>query len=758
MMFKSLKLIGAVSKKCPRKGLFRNEEGQGLVVIALMMLTFVFFFKFVIDTGLIVSAKINLQNAADLAAYSGASSQARQMNHIAFLNYEMRRQYKKFLFRYYILGSAFQRSNVPANIGTPRIFSPDGQQQNDFTVPVACLPYRNDAGTGNNPGAKQNLCQVPLESLRAIDSPSARPQDAIMRALQETIRQLNLARQAGCTEEGAFNAVTLFNWLYNGNPELDDLEQSMVNGASPTVRDRVRGIFNQIYNVSNGLGIVPQQSMLLQRIKTLEGYVNQPPIRGVTLSRARELENERDKAKNERTLQAFLSAMNTLGGKTFDNPEEIVMDELLPVSGSQADLLRLTEVLLSFTTYYMQFAKGQNDGDCVPTPQAFPVFGLPFGVYKEPESLVYYAVRLKAKARMLFSSVFGGSIELSAYSAAQPFGSRIGPRPRDPARQLGDSPFDQALVTRCPITSKYRSIKYGGVEIYQCDPHAPAGQPLGSLPNLQLLATDGNGSQGGSFLDQGVISAFNQVIGASSNAFVLTSDIIESGYAAAMAPNPIERGRYTIPNDAGAVEGDPLHASSGDPYQKFFTKLNSADRRSHLAYAFWAPLLPPEQAAGKEVVDLVQNIMSGNAQLNQPDMAALKAQAIQGLSNYVRNRLKERDGIAGESFNIATITDPLRRIINGNPVPIALSRGLLMNSIDDLRTSYVPQKSNSSQDGSSIVGPWGRVGYSVKHVAFKTLLNPSGLTSDGKNPWSNGGILLNDPDAAADGAADQLEH
>ena len=66
-------------------------------MISVMMATFILFFAFVINTGMLVNAKINLQNAADLAAYAGASVQARQLTHISYLNYEMRRQWKKVL-------------------------------------------------------------------------------------------------------------------------------------------------------------------------------------------------------------------------------------------------------------------------------------------------------------------------------------------------------------------------------------------------------------------------------------------------------------------------------------------------------------------------------------------------------------------------------------------------------------------------------------------------------------------------------------
>src|ERR1700757_92816 len=96
----------------------QKEKGQVSVMIAIMISTFVLLLAFVINTGMLVNAKINLQNAADLAAYAGAAVQARQLNEISYLNYEMRRQYKKFLFRYYVMGNMSQ-DTFPRTDGEP---------------------------------------------------------------------------------------------------------------------------------------------------------------------------------------------------------------------------------------------------------------------------------------------------------------------------------------------------------------------------------------------------------------------------------------------------------------------------------------------------------------------------------------------------------------------------------------------------------------------------------------------------------------
>src|SRR5271170_71906 len=94
-----------------------SDSGQASIMIGMIVLTFMLFFAFVVNTGMLVNAKINLQNAADLAAYAGAAVQARQLTQISYLNYEMRRQWKKFLFRLYVVGNMSQ-DGFPRNGAT----------------------------------------------------------------------------------------------------------------------------------------------------------------------------------------------------------------------------------------------------------------------------------------------------------------------------------------------------------------------------------------------------------------------------------------------------------------------------------------------------------------------------------------------------------------------------------------------------------------------------------------------------------------
>ena len=69
---------------------FRNakkgERGQVALFIALIFQVLFIFFAMVINIGLLVHHKINLQNSVDLAAYYGAMKQAEMMNVVAHMS------------------------------------------------------------------------------------------------------------------------------------------------------------------------------------------------------------------------------------------------------------------------------------------------------------------------------------------------------------------------------------------------------------------------------------------------------------------------------------------------------------------------------------------------------------------------------------------------------------------------------------------------------------------------------------------------
>ena len=687
----------------------------------MMLSTFILFFAFVINTGMLVNAKINLQNAADMAAYAGAAVQARQLNQISFLNYEMRRQFKKFLFRYYVVGNMAQNSH-PKNgpEGGPRNWSPDGSPQGggqiDYKVPAVCLAF--------NPN--DNFCKV--SKLSKISIPPRTLLDNVNETLRNFLIQNETARQDNCKFIGKVNTRILFLWLYNTDPNSDIL----VAQAAAAGGDESK-IIRTIRATVQGLGLIPREFILRRRIDTMSYYVNFPPQTGVTLDVADGLGSTPDPSAKERVLQAFYSAYYSLGTHTFDDVGSIKLDELLPVEGSdRANLLKLEDVNPGFDTYAVNYCiqpanstvcdiniqpdAKQGGRDCVGLLQPISVKpkSVPFGVAKDPKILTYYAVRLRAKANVMFSPF--GPIQLTAYSAAQPFGSRIGPRVKEAPFSTNAEAGADAHIP--PINSIIGAI-----------PNLPVGNERNDQADGRGKGWDNNNVIGGMFRmfrPPGQEADTDQIENIDLAAF-------DRAFHAAQIPNPWERGKYNIINDLTA-----------DPMITYFDPNVQGALKG--IYAFWAPVRSPDlpaQDPKKEIEDLLQNV-------DMPlGITSLKDGLIAGILQYLQT-LRDGQGDDQESFNIVHLPDPFHYKGDvgtaANKLLAVPGKDIVMNNADDVRTSWVETKDSSQLQ-------FGRVGYSVKFISFKSLFNRE-ISTDSVETVSN----LFDPDGDAATDIPKIQH
>lgn len=677
-----------------------SEKGQITLLVGLLVVLFLLLFALVVNVGMLVHAKINLQNAADLAAYAGASTQARQLNHISYLNYEMRRQFKKFLFRYYYIGNMAQASS-PAGTGAPcapagvgggsvRCWSPcGGLECVDYGLPSTCVIFNG----------QDNYCKVSVQA--KIEVPNFPNPDPMMSALTDQLKKFEQIRQANCGAIGATNSQLLSYWLFNTDPRLDIIEQQLSQQGTTQNQGMM---LKTLKTVAHGLGLYPREIILLQRITTLQDYVNYA-AQTLDYSKAVSLEGlAGDTAARERPLQAFFSAYYTLSDRVFAN-NDLVLTELLPQGANGANLLKLKDLRTHFEAYYTDYPVDAGDAqapaDCRGVPIPVRVNNMPVGVAKDPSILTYYAVRLKAKAKILFSPF--GDVELKAYASTQPFGSRIGPQ--DPAF----------------VRSNYKS---------PATLNFPFPEPHG-VPNLPIQPDDDlvHGWNQTAML-QALDTAFHAQ-GGDAGKFGVQE--LEAAYQIAMAPNPWEKGQYNIINDLGATDN---LGTTGDPFQRFFWGGDT--------YSFWAPVLSPDKFsadAENAIAEMIDSAMGGeNGQVGS--YTPEQRQAFQvGFSAYL-NTLRQGTGEGGEGFNVARLKNPFTyKNAQGSLVAITLPEGLIMDQSKDVRTSW-NDVLNLDFDQR------GRLGYSVKFVSFSTLLNPTGVTTDGTNTWTNPPVL--DGEAAED--------
>lgn len=134
--------------------------------MGLMATTFVIMFGMVVSIGHLVQAKINLQNAVDLAAMSGASYQARYLNHLSQVNYRFRQNFKWVLFDLYYTQSRYNQGLidiVSKGSANPFALMPSTFKNITFGICQQAYGYVPYPETGEEPGNRLkddfDLCQ-----------------------------------------------------------------------------------------------------------------------------------------------------------------------------------------------------------------------------------------------------------------------------------------------------------------------------------------------------------------------------------------------------------------------------------------------------------------------------------------------------------------------------------------------------------------------------------------------------------------------
>lgn len=428
---------------------------------------------FIINIGLFVKAKINLQNAVDAAAFSGAAVQARQLTNIAYLNWEMRNNYKEWLFKYYVLGQLGSLKAVAAGKSRyplERSTSPGASISTDFTLQtIPTVPP--------GPGVPVNLCIGCIGANVAYDKynmgsicihNSAEtdicPQFVIpglprfpaigvagISEIHETfVTNLVEAKSKNCSVRSKDNFNAALTWAF-GEGKIP------LPGGTPAIFAAQRA------------GAWPKAVELGMRMRNLEMIVNLPPKGPITSANAPELTGGAgaDFSYNERPYKAFMSAYRNLGGGKYKEQgkdelsQQFKLTELAPNSkdfdretlsgflipqNSVGDLalkkyyldlqampLNLATMFSTFTTTTSEIGDGiTSEGTCGISKTAMPVPGFILGFVKNPAIMTYYAVKGESKFIGLFSPFRGTSNEngvpLVAYASAKPFGGRIGPK------------------------------------------------------------------------------------------------------------------------------------------------------------------------------------------------------------------------------------------------------------------------------------------------------------------------------------------
>lgn len=418
-----------------------NKKGQLTLFFATSFLIFITCIAFMVNVGLFVKAKINLQNAVDAAAFSGAATQARQLSNIAYVNWAMRNVYKEWMFKTYVIGQLWNEKTLPAtgnavaaagpNMDFRMIrFNKDDPAGDFYNIPSTCLHIG-----GNNQTA--NICaRFTVPGIPRFASLGMVGTDATLTSFTDSLVQ---SKSTDCAKRTELNFMVANCWAFQTG-------QGEKLPNTPNVScDRV--------------GAWPKAFELALRIRNLEKIMNAPPESNICLngSDCKSVSNLYSGTSfllpvKERTVKAFWSAYRNL--ETMDSAinlkQTFKLTELSPspvsvdkggmggmMTKSDGPLTKyyvdLRIFLINFVSFFHVFAgepgvyKGTaTEGQCGVSKLAIPVPGYPLGFYKNPEVLTYYAVEGKAQYTGLFNP-FAKAMNLVAYAAAKPFGGRIGP-------------------------------------------------------------------------------------------------------------------------------------------------------------------------------------------------------------------------------------------------------------------------------------------------------------------------------------------
>ena len=681
----------------------KNESGQSIILVAVLILSFLMFFSFAVNTGLLISAKISVQSAADAAAYAGAATEGRYLNAISFLNYDMRRQYKKYIFRSNFVGSI-------GNPGFPNNTTSSGpdyafeKADNDpaaaqhmlpIKVPTLCLPI-TASGQADDNCLQVNIRNTTYGLPQFIGGGGL---DAITKALYQSFQDISKVQESLCQGHSDMNLFVLISWLFRGDNAKAGLDQLFtgMQGSTTMSQADYDSAKKTAESLVEGLGLFPRNIITLMRINTLVSFLNSNQthqVKDATADLIQTYETGSEAELMEKSILAFKSAAANLNTSVFD--EKLTsMTEL-----QNPKQFGINPILINFNAYVQMMKKGSGDTQgkavqCASSIFNFPITGAPVGVTIDPSSKVNYAVKIRAFIRPRGLLFLPGSdpLELDAIAGAKPFGSRIGPKTAPSfVKPIQPSPVNGEVLNDCSGPTK-------------CDvPYLEVGAGSNTFSIAWLTDLAGRAKNGGTSVNfQGMLQAQWH----------------------AMAPTPEEIGHYNI---------IPPPMNSGNDKEKYkyeFINYNNdtatdGNGLKKTVYKFYAPLFPANGGDPNGFVDTfltkifaTTNSSGANAfGVNMKDIGTQVGQTIKG---YIQKM--DASGELGESSTIASIELPMDNLTPG-------SKLFWLTGANQVLSSWAPDavRGNGAQDESGF--PFRpRFGYSVKFVSMQNLMS-EGVQSD----------------------------
>ena len=356
-----------------------NQRGQVAILFALVF-TFMFvLFAFVVDFSHLINNKMNLQIAADTAAYAGAAWQARTLNRIGQVNYHLRQDFKELAMRVNVLHTRHNR-NFPRGGGFVGGGNLDARQLS--YRPFVCQQahgYRSLAGVTYS--QQTNLCANADPAVGGLPPIVVPPViagfDAYQVALNEQLKRIRDIADTQCRAAAVDNG-------------------ELVRHLGRVYTDRAN--FHK------------------QQIRELESFLNDNELLSGRVG---------ENSRHPLLKSVYESVRRNLSISNRGN-NDFKIEVLLPNDNKYVEL---TEYDANTSFFYFDFStKGSG---CVAQPSISEPVPIVLGFEKRQEVMTYFALKVSTKPRLLFMPqkwLDAAFPTLEAFAAAKPFGSRIGPK------------------------------------------------------------------------------------------------------------------------------------------------------------------------------------------------------------------------------------------------------------------------------------------------------------------------------------------
>lgn len=425
-----------------KKTLIGSKGQVSIFLVFLFQILFVFF-AMVVNVGLLVYYKINLQNSVDLAAYYGAMKQAEMLNTIGHINYQIRQSWKLLSYRAMILGTLGPDIH-PARPLAPNSdsFKPAPSEviyaddHGEALLPTFCITisdiYVNTIGVGDDNANKvinadDNQCRkfkgLPLSGFKIPEVIWALP------GTNQKIRDGAIALQDKYLQElsggGVRNYLTLAYFVY------------LFRADSMNRRKTMAVLANTISHSATDFTDIEGKSVSEGSVKVLrKNLADQNNTEDLRFGFYNALANPGCGGSNSdvEAMPGWLKEIDVL--TDFPYMDSVINDEVLDGPEKAAQALRFI---------------GRNPAGSIPSTikpdnasyNGFLIInsflaaqGLPkheagrwtttVGVEKNPWCLPYVGIKASSNPKLPFMPA-RFSPTLQARSFAKPFGSRIGP-------------------------------------------------------------------------------------------------------------------------------------------------------------------------------------------------------------------------------------------------------------------------------------------------------------------------------------------